>query len=136
MSRFCSHYVYVYLLIIDTSMDFFFISMDTSMDFVFTLLKMSFRRFYHHWHFYYFTKVFFFVILNISGLNFKHEWNKQQWNKWGWRFVGRKRGVRRTDDYKRNIIKKKARVKGTPYVNWAGKEISAKNTANSINIEW
>lgn len=49
--------------------------------------------------------------------------------------LGRKRGIRRTNDYKRNIIKK-ARVKGTPYVNWAGKEISAKNTANSINIEW
>lgn len=47
---------------------------------------------------------------------------------------GRKRGIRNPDDYKRNIIKK-ARVKGTPYTNWSGNLVSARNDC-PINLNW
>lgn len=36
----------------------------------------------------------------------------------------RKRGVRRTEEYKAEVIKK-ARVKGTAYRNWKGKDVPA-----------
>jgi hypothetical protein len=47
----------------------------------------------------------------------------------------RKRGIRHTEDYKRNVIKK-ARVGKRLYTNWNGLLVPAKNAPDTIKVNW